>query len=45
MEEFLDPASSSGIEFHTDFPRECVPMVGGKDMMSLDPYVAAAMPS
>jgi len=42
LDAFLDRAEASGAEFHNDFPQECVPMVHGKDMVSLDPYVAAA---
>lgn len=42
LNAFLDRAEASGAEFHNDFPQECVPMVRGKDMVSLDPYVAAA---
>ncbi|WP_028464456.1 polysaccharide deacetylase family protein [Nisaea denitrificans] len=41
LDAFLDRAEASGAEFHNDFPQECVPMALGKDMVSLDPYVAA----
>ncbi|MEQ8332719.1 polysaccharide deacetylase family protein [Nisaea sp.] len=41
LEDFLDRAESAGVEFHNDFPLDCVPMVGGKDMVPLAPYISA----
>lgn len=42
LEVFLDRVDTSGTDFDTSFPKECVPMLGGRDMMPLDPYVATA---
>ncbi|WP_193179541.1 polysaccharide deacetylase family protein [Nisaea sediminum] len=42
LEEFLDKAEAAGVTFREDYPEDCVPMVAGKDVVPLDPFVATA---
>lgn len=42
LEEFLDRAEAAGVRFRDDYPASCVPMLAGKDMVPLDPFVASA---
>jgi peptidoglycan-N-acetylglucosamine deacetylase len=39
LEEFLERLEAAGVEFVQDFPPDCVPIVGGKVVLPLDPYV------
>ena len=40
LDEFILRLKDEGAEFTQDFPPECVPILRGKVMMPLDPYVA-----
>ena len=39
LEEFLARLQQSGFELRQDFPPECVPILQGKVVLPLDPYV------
>jgi peptidoglycan-N-acetylglucosamine deacetylase len=39
LEEFLERLEATGVEFVQDFPPDCVPIVAGKVVLPLEPYV------
>ncbi|WP_420404437.1 polysaccharide deacetylase family protein [Nisaea sp.] len=42
LEQFLDRADAMGVTFREDYPESCVPMLAGRNVVPLDPFVAAA---
>lgn len=42
LQRFIDIAREAGGRFRQDFPPECVPILRGKEVLPLAPYVAAA---
>jgi peptidoglycan/xylan/chitin deacetylase (PgdA/CDA1 family) len=41
LESFLDRAHDSGALFHQDFPLDCVPILSGEIVQSIEPYVSS----
>ena len=41
LESFLDRARDGGARFHQDFPLDCVPILSGEIVQSIEPYVSS----
>jgi hypothetical protein len=43
LDQFIGGLKNDGFEFVQDYPPECIPIVGGKIVLPIEPYVTATV--